>query len=167
VICWGDEFYGQDAPPNEVNGNSGTATAIALGDWHSCAIQAGTGYVVCWGEDSFGQATPPNEVNGVSGTALSISTGANHTCAIQADTGICVCWGNDGSGQATPPDKANGVLGTATDVAAGGFHTLAIVELPEPPALLAQFAGLALLGALHRTRTRKRRGQTGPISTPD
>jgi len=59
VICWGSDGDGRATPPDAVNGVSGTATDIAAGYGHSCAIQAGTGNAVCWGDDSDDQATPP------------------------------------------------------------------------------------------------------------
>jgi hypothetical protein len=110
--------------------------------------------------DASGQATPPAAVNGVSGTATDIAGGWQHSCAIQAGTDNVVCWGYDYSGQATPPDAVNGASGTATHIATGNAYTLAIVAVPEPTAWLGQLSGLALLGALHRSRTRKRRGRT-------
>ncbi len=134
VVGWGRDSYGQATPPDTVNGVFGTATEIAAGGQHSCAIQAGTGNAVCWGWDLYGQATPPDTVNGVLGTATEIAAGGDwgdygsrgHSCAIQAGTGRAVCWGWDGDGQATPPDTVNGVLGTATDIAAGAYHSCAI-----------------------------------------
>jgi hypothetical protein len=137
-------------PPDAVNGVSGTATDIAAGFSHNCAIQAGTGHVICWGNDWYGQATPPDAVNGVSGTATDIAAGSDYSCAIQAGTGNVVCWGEDYDGQATPPDAVNGVSGTATDIAAGRSHTLAIVEVPEPSRWLLLAAGLGCLGVLDR-----------------
>jgi hypothetical protein len=113
----------------------GSATDIAAGDWHSCAIQAGTGRVVCWGSNSSGKATPPNAVNGVFGTATDISAGRDHSCAIHAGTGIVVCWGSDKYGQSTPPDAVNGVFGTAIDIAAYRLSNLAIVGGTEPVAM--------------------------------
>jgi hypothetical protein len=53
VVGWGEI-------PAAVNGTSGTATAVAAGVRHSCAIQGGTGAVVCWGDDVSGQASPPD-----------------------------------------------------------------------------------------------------------
>jgi hypothetical protein len=129
VVCWGSNYdhfffnyYGQATPPDAVNGVSGTATAIAAGRVHSCAIQAGTGNVVCWG----GGPAPPNAVNGVSGIATAIAAGTYYSCAIQADTDNVICWGMDDRGQATPPDAVNGASGTATAIAAGGYHSCAI-----------------------------------------
>jgi hypothetical protein len=114
------------APPDAVNGVSGTATDIAAGAAHSCAIQAGTGNLVCWGWDAGGQATPPDTVNGVSGTAADIALGYNHSCAIQAGTGNVVCWGRNIYGQLIPPDAVNGVSGTATHIAASSYYSCAI-----------------------------------------
>jgi hypothetical protein len=82
VVGWGDDYYGQAIPPDDVNGVLGTATHIAAGRRHSCAIQAGTGNVVCWGYDGKGRATPPDDVNGVSGTATDIAAGEGQKIAI-------------------------------------------------------------------------------------
>jgi hypothetical protein len=131
VVCWGSDNLGKATPPDAVNGVSGTASDIAAGLDHSCAIQAGTGNVVCWGYDRCGVSTPPDAVNGVSGTATEVAA-SRHSCAIQAGTGNVDCWG---SNVGAPPDAVNGVAGTATHIAAGGHHTLAIVGgLPGPTA---------------------------------
>ena len=79
-----------------------TASAIAAGDAHTCAIEAGTGAVVCWGSNVYGQATPPASVNGTAGTASAIELGAYHSCAIQVGTDAIVCWGDNNWGHATP-----------------------------------------------------------------
>jgi len=135
VVGWGANGYALLTPPPSVNGTSGTATAIAAGLHHSCAIQTGTGNVVCWGYDTDGEATPPAAVDGTTGTATAIAAGGSqmrpvafgHTCAIQAITGNVVCWGDNGyGGQATPPPSVNGTTGTATVIAAGGIHSCAI-----------------------------------------
>jgi hypothetical protein len=126
VVGWGWDFYSQATAPNAVNGVSGTATDIAAGRLHGCAIQAGRGKVVCWGGDEYGQATPPKAVDGSWGTATDIAAGLVHSCAIQADTGNVICWGENYYGQATPPDAVNGVSGTASEIAAGTDHSCAI-----------------------------------------
>jgi alpha-tubulin suppressor-like RCC1 family protein len=135
VVCWGRNYThdngkfpysGQATPPDAVNGVSGTATDIAAGGRHSCAIQAGTGNVVCWGWDYSGQAAPPDSVNGVLGGATDITARSEHSCAIQASTGNVVCWGSDQYGQATPPEAVNGGSGTASDISAGYRHSCAI-----------------------------------------
>jgi len=125
VVGWGDNSFDQ---------NLGTATAIAAGSYHSCAIQAGTGRVVCWGSNYDvsniyqGQATPPAAVDGKLGTASAITAGGYHSCAIQAGTGHVVCWGNNSGGQATPPPSVDGTAGTATAIAAGYSHSCAVQE---------------------------------------
>jgi len=127
VVGWGRGASVPETPPDTVNGVAGTATGIAAGGNHSCAIQAGTGNVVCWGQDWYSdQATPPDDVNGVAGTATAIAAGYDHNCAIQDGTGNVVCWGYDGDGKATPPDAVNGVAGTATAIGAGSRHNCAI-----------------------------------------
>src|SRR5881396_2365054 len=90
-----------------------TASAIAVGGYHDCALQAATGAVVCWGENSQGAATPPDSVNGIAGTASAIAAGGDHSCAIAGD-GDVVCWGVAASGTTTPPASVNGTLGTAS-----------------------------------------------------
>jgi hypothetical protein len=126
VVGWGWDFYGQSTAPNAVNGVSGTATDIAAGRLHSCAIQAGRGKVVCWGSDEYGQATPPKAVNGSRGAATDIAAGLVHSCAIQADTGNVICWGENYYGQAAPPDAVNGISGTASEISVGTDHSCAI-----------------------------------------
>jgi len=118
--------WGLGAPPPTI-----TATAIAAGGFHDCAIQAGSGAVVCWGRDGVGQATPPPSVDGSAGSAAAIATGSFHSCAIQAGTGAVVCWGGYNNGEATPPPSVDGTAGTASGIAAGGYHTLAIA-VPKP-----------------------------------
>jgi hypothetical protein len=88
VVGWGEggDYNGLTTIPDAINGVSGTAAGIAVGDDYSCAIQAGTGEVICWGYDADGQATPPDAVNGVSGAATGIAAGTVHTLAILRDT---------------------------------------------------------------------------------
>lgn len=59
--------------PAAVSSVAETATEIATGYEHSCAIQAGGGEVVCCGDDSFGSATPPDGVARIPGTAIEIA----------------------------------------------------------------------------------------------
>jgi hypothetical protein len=82
VVCWGWDEYGQVTPPNSVNGISGTAIDIALGDSHSCATQASTDNVICWGYNYYDAAMPPDDVNGELGTAAEIAAGRYQSVAI-------------------------------------------------------------------------------------
>jgi len=84
VVCWGDNRFGQAAPPDTVNGVAGTASAVAANERHSCAIRAEAGAVVCWGDDYWGQATPPAAVDGTAGTASAIAVGETFSLAIGA-----------------------------------------------------------------------------------
>jgi hypothetical protein len=109
-----------------VDGTTGTATAIAAGNHHACAIQAGTGAVVCWGDNYFGQATPPPAVDGTVGTASAIAAGGHVSCAIQAGTEAVVCWGANNQFQATPPPSVGGTAGFAAEIATSWNHSCAI-----------------------------------------
>jgi hypothetical protein len=99
-----------------VNGTAGTASGIAAGSSHACAIQRETGAVVCWGANSFGQATPPPEVNGTGRDRRSRSAAsANFNCAVQAGTQTVYCWGRPRSARAAlcRPSRATAVRSTA------------------------------------------------------
>jgi hypothetical protein len=94
-------------PPPAVDGTKRTASAIAAGLFHSCAVQAGTGEVVCWGSNGDGQATPPPAVDGTTGTASTVAAGTRHNLAIRATgTGPACDDGldNDSDGSVDFPD---------------------------------------------------------------
>ena len=91
--------------PVAVLGNK-TFVDLALGDFHSCGLQA-NGEAFCWGTNTQGQSG-----NGASGDEAigspmvvlggfifsSLTAGGSHTCGIQT-SGITVCWGNNEGGQ--------------------------------------------------------------------
>ena len=105
--CWGDNDDGQlgDSSmterhvPVSVSSLAG-ATAIAAGDYHSCAFAGGG--MVCWGYNGNGQlgngtttASPvPVGVSGLSTGVSAIAAGAgfDHSCALLAG-GSVRCWG--------------------------------------------------------------------------
>ena len=116
VVQWGSPYV--VTPPSSVDGTGGTASAIAAGEAHACAIQSGSGAVVCWGSTRFGAAvTPPDSVNGIAGTASAVAATVDSSCAIQAGTGAVICWGE--AGQTPPPNSVNGTTGTASAIAMG------------------------------------------------
>ena len=121
AMCWGYNAEGQlgrggietqDEAPGEVSGIT-SATSIAVGSWHSCAVLTG-GTLKCWGYNSQGQlgngggtptyTTSPIDVSGIT-TATSIALGFSHSCALLTD-GRMMCWGDNlygGLGGGTVP----------------------------------------------------------------
>lgn len=110
IKCWGygldgqlgDGFYNSASSPISVAGISGTASALAAGNEHSCVVIAGE--VKCWGDNVSGQLgsgnwvdspTPVNVVNLSNITRL--SAGGYFTCAGSGDTPL-YCWGNNYNG---------------------------------------------------------------------
>jgi len=126
VKCWGSNSYGQlgdgtttrvgsgRSSPVEVSGIT-TATSIALGGSHSCAVLTDS-TVKCWGYNYNGQLgdgtttdrTTPVEVSGITTAAnaavfanraaASISLGNSHSCALLTG-GAVKCWGSNNQGQ--------------------------------------------------------------------
>ena len=178
VKCWGDNASGKlglgdtidrgdmagqmGAVLPAVNLGAGrTATAIAAGGNHTCAI-LDTGAVKCWGENGTGQlgqgdtadrGDGPGEMGddlapidlGAGRTATAIAAGAGHTCAV-LDDGEIKCWGQNGSGQLAQGDTATrgdgpGEMGDNLDpadlfpdavaIAAGQLHTCALFASGE------------------------------------
>ena len=95
-------------------GSGRTATAIAAGYHHTCAILDNSS-VKCWGANANGQlglgdtnkrGDEPNEMGdnlpaidlGSGKTARAISAGDSHTCAV-LDNASLKCWGKNDSGQ--------------------------------------------------------------------
>ena len=131
LYCWGSNTYGQlgigtdcdsgsyligcngasgISTPSPVNLPTGrTATAVATGGVHTCAI-LDDGSVWCWGSNTYGQlgignsstgtwAFSPNPVSMPSGvSSTSISMGSSHTCVV-TDDGDAYCWGSNTYGQ--------------------------------------------------------------------
>ena len=131
VKCWGWNLYGQLGIDNYTNmgdnssemallpvvnlGTGRTATAIAAGGYHTCAILDNAS-VKCWGLNNFGQLGIDNSTNepslmsggevavlpvvnlGTGRTATAISAGNEHSCAL-LDNASVKCWGYNGAGQ--------------------------------------------------------------------
>ncbi len=116
-----------------------TASAIAAGGLHTCAILADR-TVRCWGANLSGQLgdgtttdrPAPVAVVGIT-TATEIAAGIAHTCAVLAD-GSVRCWGGNRLGQLgdgtltgrTTPVAVPGIT-TAIAIAAAGNHTCALL----------------------------------------
>ena len=135
VKCWGYDFRGQvgsgtglnigDAP-GEVAANTvdlgSLATAISLGDSHSCAILT-SGSVKCWGYNNYGQlgrgdtttiGALPNQMGsnlatinmGSGRTVVSIDSYGNKNCVV-LDNSSAKCWGYNNAGQLGYGDTTN------------------------------------------------------------
>ena len=112
----------------------GTASVVAAGGDHTCAIVDGA--VRCWGDNQQGQlgavgslasSNLPVQVEGLTSGATSIAAGRSHTCAIVS--GRVYCWGANDSGQlgipasvpSGKPVQVSGIAGlTSTSVLAAG-----------------------------------------------
>ncbi len=133
VKCWGDNNYGElgrgdldenvgkaagEMGANLVTVNLGagvTATQLALGYSHSCALvsNAGADNVKCWGRNHRGQLGIGNTLDrghsasdlganlpfvALGARAKQISTKSSHTCAV-LETNSVKCWGSNFYGQ--------------------------------------------------------------------
>lgn len=87
--------------PGPTQSLGGTATAIAAGDGHSCAIVANE--ITCWGANGSGQLGTNNKVARLTPTptsitgATTVAAGRRHTCAIISNA--VQCWGANELGQ--------------------------------------------------------------------
>lgn len=112
VYCWGDNSFGQlgdgttegRAQPVTVEGLPGSATRIAAGAVHTCALM-GDGSVYCWGQNLQGQLGDGSRQNRSRATAVAgdiqfraIYAGGALTCGFSTD-GSQYCWGLNQSGQ--------------------------------------------------------------------
>jgi alpha-tubulin suppressor-like RCC1 family protein len=135
VKCWGNNSIGQlgdgtttqRTSPVDVTGLTSGFSAIATGNFHSCALTT-TGGMKCWGNNGNGQigdgtTTQRNtavDVSGLSSGVSAIATGSNHSCVLTTAGGV-KCWGanNDGQigdGTTTNRTTALDVLGLASGV---------------------------------------------------
>ena len=149
VKCWGYNGSGQlgngtttnSSVPVQVSGLTSGVTAIAAGDFHSCALTSGGG-VKCWGHNGEGQlgsgsgnSRTPVDVLGLTSGAIAIAAGALHTCALTSGGGV-KCWGANSFGQlgngttansSTPVDPS-GLASSISAIAAGSSHTCALTS---------------------------------------
>lgn len=147
VRCWGENGQGQlgvggttdRSQPGPTVALGGPASAIAVGEEHSCAL-LNSGQLRCWGRNDLGQLgdgttqnrTTPTAVVLPGGSANVLTAGAGHTCAVIG--GVVHCWGRNDSGQLGDgsltqrvlPTPVAGVLTGVTALAAGRLHSCAL-----------------------------------------
>jgi alpha-tubulin suppressor-like RCC1 family protein len=148
VYCWGGNFFGASVGSGTLNTIYNTpvlvplpanSTAIAVGTYHSCALQS-TGDIRCWGNGGSGQlgngstasSIAPASPLTIAGGVKAITAGGAHTCAIKTNDEV-VCWGYNAQGQLGDGTNANsltpvtvGITGGVTAISAGGNHTCAL-----------------------------------------
>jgi hypothetical protein len=153
VRCWGygangrlgygnPESVGDDETPGSIAavdlGPGRTATAITVGEAHSCAILDDAS-LRCWGDNSYGQlgdgsttarTTPVAVAGGY--TFTQVVAGAEFACGLTG-AGQAYCWGRNESGQLgdgtqtdrTAPVPVSGGL-TFTSIVAGYRHACGV-----------------------------------------
>lgn len=141
AYCWGNNDFGKlgrdtavidVSTPIAVAGGH-TFTAIAAGDYHTCAIAVG-GASYCWGDNFFGalgtgdtalRSAHPNPEAVAGGLAFKAIDGGNvHTCGVTTG-GDAYCWGAGQFGQ-----LGNGSRTTQrTPVRVTGGHTYTAVSI--------------------------------------
>jgi hypothetical protein len=152
VSCWGQDTFGQLGGPEDGGAygsysstpmaveNVTTATAIAAGATHACALLA-NGTVACWGGNNSGQLGLGSTVYTSDAAVIpsltgvtSLSASNQTTCVVSS--GNVICWGEglddkfggaDSDGYAYTPTLVPGVTG-ATAVAVGGEHVCALLS---------------------------------------
>ena len=119
--CTGSEectvTIGQTSGHKNVKVHFVPARSLALGGWHSCALENGD--VTCWGADNRDTAEGQTLVPDNLANPTAISTGWERTCVID-DNGV-QCWGRSNEENATPTNLVN-----PTSVVEGVYNTCAI-----------------------------------------
>jgi alpha-tubulin suppressor-like RCC1 family protein len=138
VSCWGHNGFGAlgngtTAPPTPLGtpitaSLMGTASAVASGGFHTCAIAAGA--VSCWGANdsaqlgrgTIGGTIPiPGVIVGAPSPAMSVDAGGYHTCAVFSGANDVRCWGRNNEGQVGRAANNTSVNTVTTPLAPLGF----------------------------------------------
>ncbi len=170
VFCWGNNFSGElgygdtmdrgnqaadmgnNLPAVDL-GTGRTATALAAGNAHTCALLDDR-TVKCWGAnlsgqlgygDTFARGDDPNEMGddlpvvelGTGRTARGLAVGSTHSCALLDDATV-KCWGSGGFGR-----LGQGNTATIGDMADEMGDNLAPINLGAGRSVAALSAGEA------------------------
>jgi alpha-tubulin suppressor-like RCC1 family protein len=152
VKCWGANEYGElgigttdhtsHPNPADVPGLTSGVTAIATGDFGTCAATIASG-VKCWGRNTYGQlgngttidSSVPVSVIGLTSGITALAMGETHTCAVTSGGGA-LCWGwnqygalgNGSTVQSSTPVKVVGLTRGVTAVAVGQTYSCALTS---------------------------------------
>lgn len=164
VLCWGSNSSGQlgngtiggfSSLPVAVSGLSSGVIAVAVGEYHSCAL-TNSGAVLCWGDNENGglgngataAAIPtPVAVSGLSSGVIAIAAGSLYSCALTS-SGAVRCWGRNSLGElgnggstttckqtngadvpcSTTPVTVSGLSSGVVAISAGYGHTCAVTS---------------------------------------
>jgi alpha-tubulin suppressor-like RCC1 family protein len=146
--CWGLNSQGQlgdgtntgRTTPVDASGLSSGVTAVAPGNFHTCAVVEGG--VKCWGFNNYGQLgdgtttrrfTPVIDVLGLTSGVAAVAAGGSHSCALTS-AGAVKCWGRNRTGQLgdgtstgrLSPVDASGLTSGVDAIAARGNRTCAV-----------------------------------------
>lgn len=129
VLCWGGGLangHGVDRPTAVIVSGVLSATKVAAGSFHTCALRS-SGEVSCWGisdagalGSSLGESPSPQPVAGIT-DAVDLDAGGWLSCAVRGG-GQVLCWGLS---YGATPVVISGVS-DAKSVAVGGSHACAL-----------------------------------------
>lgn len=147
VKCWGFGGNGRlgtngtanSSVPVNVVGLSSGATAVGLGNAHSCAVVSGAAR--CWGLNDDGQlgdsttasSSVPVRVTGLGTGVADLAGGTWFSCALST-SGAVSCWGRGSSGElgngstsgSSAPVAVTGLSTGVTSLASGLSHSCAV-----------------------------------------
>jgi alpha-tubulin suppressor-like RCC1 family protein len=152
VKCWGYNTSGQlgngqickavktcsknaSSTPVDVVGLTSGVSAIAAGEFHTCAVTS-VGGVKCWGSQTNGElgnrtgrsSSLPVDVVGLASGVSAIAAGAHISCAITSG-GTAKCWGGRGPiAVAGLPDGVTAIATGGTSSGAGSSHACALTS---------------------------------------
>jgi len=109
--CWGAP---QTAPSQTNVPSGGNYSALSVGGFYTCAIEAAGATADCWGQPGITVPTTSQ--------FSSISAGWRHACALD-QSGSAKCWGEDGHGHLVKQAPEGGSFSA---ISAGRDHTCAL-----------------------------------------